>query len=94
MASLHLLKKSLFYESIRFQTLGCRLLELFNFDVFKQSVKVWFSQLQFNTLLLLEVEQTLLCYLSLVGKHLPLSFQILTKQFTEFLVAVLSQVDC
>lgn len=78
MASLNLLKISSSYESIPFQALGCRLLELFNFEGFKQSVKLCFSQLQFNTLLLLGVEQTLLCYLSLVGKDLPLSFQILT----------------
>jgi len=88
MASLDLLKISSSYDSISFQALGCRLFELLSFEVFKQSVTLCFSQLQFNTLLLLGVEQTLLCYLSLVGKLLPLSFQILTKEFTEFLGAV------
>lgn len=50
MAFLDLLKISSSHESTPLQTPGFRLLELFNFEVSKQSVKLCFSWLQFNTL--------------------------------------------
>lgn len=93
MAFLDLLKISSSHESTPLQTPGFRLLELFNFEVSKQSVKLCFSWLQFNTLLLLGVEQTLGCYLSLLRKS-PTIFLAINRTISEFLGAVLIPADC